>query len=53
MFRIQAYNVKLKRIFVYIVDSHAEKMTLVKSLRDNPDYGLIEEEYNPRGSFYR
>jgi len=53
MYRIQAYNKKLGRIQVYIVDSHAEKTLFVKSLRDNPDYGLIEEEYNSRGSFYR
>lgn len=53
MYRIQAYNLKSKRIEVHIIESHAEKMLFVKSLRDNPDYGLIEEEYNSRGSFYR
>lgn len=53
MYRIQAYNLKSKRIEIHIIDSHSEKMLFVKGLRDNPDYGSITEEYNSRGSFYR
>lgn len=48
MYIIQAYNKKSKRIEIHSIDSHAEKMLFVKSLRDNPDYGLIEEFYNAR-----
>lgn len=48
MFTIQVYNKQSKRIEVYNIASHEEKMIFVKSLRDNPDYGLIEEFYNAR-----
>lgn len=48
MYTIQAYNKKSKRIEIHKIDSHSEKMLFVKSLRDNPDYGLIEEFYNAR-----
>jgi hypothetical protein len=53
MYRIQAYNLKSKRIEIHIIGSHAEKMLFINNLRDNPDYGAIDVEYNPRGSFYR
>lgn len=52
MYRIQAHNIKLGRIQVYIVDTMTERDQRMKSLRDNPDYGLITFEHNPRGSFY-
>jgi hypothetical protein len=48
MYTIQAHNLQSKRIEVYRIDSHAEKMLFVKSLRENPTYGLIEEFYNAR-----
>ena len=48
MYTIQAYNLKSKRIEIYNIDSHADKMLFVKSLRENPNYGLIEEFYNAR-----
>lgn len=48
MYTIQAYNKKFKRIEIHKIDSHAEKMLFVNSLRSNPDYGLIEEFYNAR-----
>lgn len=48
MYRIQAHNLKSKRIEIYSIDSHAEKMLFVKNLRENLDYGLIEEFYNAR-----
>ena len=48
MYTIQAHNKQSKRIEIYNIDSHAEKMEFVKSLRENPNYGLIEEFYNAR-----
>jgi len=48
MYKIQAYNLKSKRVEIYSIDSHAEKMLFVKKLRDSLDYGLIEEFYNAR-----
>ena len=48
MYTIQVYNLKSKRIETYSIESHAEKMLFVKSLRDNPNYGLVEEFYNAR-----
>ena len=53
MYRIQAYNVKLGRISVMIVDTMSERDATMKGLKENPDYGLITFEYNPRGAFYR
>ena len=53
MYRIQAHNVKHSRFEVIIVDSMDAKMKRIRELRDNPDYGLVTVEYNPRGSFYR
>lgn len=48
MYKIQAYNLQSKHVEIYTIDSHAEKMLFVKSLRDNPNYGLVEEFYNAR-----
>lgn len=52
MYRIQAHNIKLGRVQVYIVDSLTERDATIKRLRDNEDYGLVTFEYNARGSFY-
>lgn len=48
MYTIQAYNLKTKHVEIYKIDSHADKMIFVKSLRDNPNYGMVEEFYNAR-----
>ena len=52
MYRIQAHNIVLDRVTVYIVNSMEARDNMLKSLRNNPDYGLVTFEYNPRGSFY-
>ncbi len=50
MYRIQAHNLRTGRIEVFIVNNRGETM---QRLEENPDYGLITFEYNPRGAFYR
>jgi len=53
MYRIQAYNKRTQRIEISIVDSMNERMRIIKAMHENPDYGLVTFEYNPRGAFYR
>jgi hypothetical protein len=53
MFRIQAYNKRTDHIEIVIVDSMDERMRIINGMRENPDYGLVTFEHNPRGSFYR
>lgn len=48
MYKIQAHNLKSQCIEIYTINSHAEVMLFVKKLRDNPNYGIIQEFYNPR-----
>lgn len=50
MYRIQAHNLRTGRIEVFIVNNRGATM---QKLEENPDYGLITFEYNPRGAFYR
>jgi len=53
MYRIQAFNKRTQRIEIRIVDSMDERMRIIKSMQENPDYGLVTFEHNARGSFYR
>ena len=53
MYRIQAHNLSTGRIEVLIVKNMGERIITMQRLEENPDYGLITFEYNPRGAFYQ
>lgn len=53
MYRIQAHNIVLGRIEIFIVNSMHDRERKIKSLEENSNYGLITFEFNPRGAFYR